>query len=61
MNDHDNFTQRKKYGERWDIKRKLRFRPNVHASTTTLMRVTTSVNIERRKSKSSTNRVEGKM
>ena len=48
MNDHDKCTQRKQCGERWDIKRKVRYRPNVHTSTTTPMRVTTGVKTERR-------------
>ena len=31
---------------KWDIKRKVMCRPNVHASTTTPMRVTTGVKTE---------------
>ena len=46
---------------RWDIKMKVRCRPNVHASTTTPMRVTTSVKTQIRASTSSTNGVEGRM
>ena len=42
-------------------KRKARCRPNVHASTTTPVRVTTGVKTERRESTSSTNGVEGGM
>ena len=60
-NDHDNNTQRKQCGEQWDVKRKVRCRPNVHASTTTPVRVTTGVKTERRQSTSSKNGVEGGM
>ena len=41
-------------------KRKVRCRPNVHASTTTPVRVTTGVKTKRKGSTSSTNEVEGR-
>ena len=47
-NDHDKCTQKKQCSERWDIKRNVKCRPNIHISTTTLMRVNTSVETRRR-------------
>ena len=41
---HENYIQRKQCGGRWDIRRNVRCKPKVHVSTTTLMRVNTSVN-----------------
>ena len=57
--DHDNYIQRKLCGGRWDIRRNVRCRPNIHISTTTPMRVNTSFNTGQREWKSSTNGIEG--